>query len=134
MIRWRAPGAVGATILLLPLAGCAGDGRGGAAADAATRLLAAAHGGDGATACALLAPDTAAEVGKDSGSCPDGILAADLPAPGAVTGVDVYGQWARVTTAADTVFVAAFPGGWRVVAAGCRDRGERPYDCAVRGS
>jgi len=26
-----------------------------------------------------------------------------------------------------------FPGGWRVVAAGCQSRGERPYDCVVDG-
>ena len=33
----------------------------------------------------------------------------------------------------DTVFLATFPGGWRVVAAGCTPRGDRPYDCTVAG-
>jgi hypothetical protein len=42
--------------------------------------------------------------------------------------------WAQVRLDDDTVFLAAFPGGWRVVAAGCRPRGEaEPYDCAVEG-
>jgi hypothetical protein len=31
------------------------------------------------------------------------------------------------------VFLAAFPGGWRVVAAGCTPRGDRPYDCTLQG-
>jgi len=56
-----------------------------------------------------------------------------VPEPGSVTHVDVYGQWARVVLSDDTVFLAAFPGGWRVVAAGCQSRGERPYDCTVQG-
>jgi hypothetical protein len=29
--------------------------------------------------------------------------------------------------------LAGFPGGWRVVAAGCRPRGQRPYDCVIDG-
>ena len=33
----------------------------------------------------------------------------------------------------DTVFLAVFPGGWRVVAAGCTPHGDRPYDCVVQG-
>jgi hypothetical protein len=46
---------------------------------------------------------------------------------------DVFGQWARVVLDSDTVFLASFPGGWRVVAAGCQPQGERPYDCTLRG-
>ena len=57
----------------------------------------------------------------------------DLPAPGPVRTVDVYGEWARVVTERDTLFLAAFGEGWRVVAVGCRSRGERPYDCQVQG-
>ena len=65
--------------------------------------------------------------------CADAVLEADLPAPAEVESTDVYGQWARVVLADDTVFAAMFPGGWRVVAAGCQSRGERPYDCSVQG-
>jgi hypothetical protein len=126
--------------VLLPLAvaalaGCAAaGGRGQAAADVATRLLTAVQGKDGAAACALLAPDTASEVEQSGGKpCPEAILDEDLPGPGAVTGSAVYGQWAQVRVGADTVFLAAFPGGWRVVAAGCKPRGDRPYDCEVQG-
>jgi hypothetical protein len=117
------------------LTGCAGNGpRRDAVSGTAVRLLTAARDGDGAGACEILAPDTAAELEQSTGtSCAAAIVDQDLPAPAPVSRVDVYGQWARVVLADDTVFLAAFPGGWRVVAAGCRSRGERPYDCVLQG-
>ena len=97
--------------------------------------MAAVAGRDGGTACALLAPDTAEEV-ADAGDkpCAQAVLEEDLSDPGAVTGTDVYGQWAQVRLTGDTVFLAVFPEGWRVVAAGCTPRPERPYDCVLKGS
>jgi hypothetical protein len=136
---WRAARTVAGVLALActvsAVAGCAsGGGRRDAVVGVAQRLLTAVADGDGAAACAALAPDTAAEVASAAGKgCPEAILDEDLPAPAAVTRVDVYGQWARVVLADDTVFLAAFPGGWRVVAAGCRSRGDRPYDCSVQG-
>ena len=123
---------------LLAAGGCADAGdRGSAASEAALRLLTAAKDGDGAAACAVLAPDTAAAVSRSAGtSCAAAIGGAHLPSPATVEHVDVYGQWARVRLADDTVFLAAFPGGWRGVAAGCTSPpgdGERPYDCVVQG-
>jgi hypothetical protein len=132
------PGSVVAFVPLaaLLLAGCGSVGeRGAAAASVATRMLGAVQTGDGADACAVLAPDTVAGLEESAGRpCAEAILDEDLPAAGEVTGTDVYGQWAQVRLAEDTVFLAAFPGGWRVVAAGCTARAERPYDCALRGS
>jgi hypothetical protein len=118
------------------LAGCgpAGD-RAQAASAVATRLLAAAADRDGAAACAVLAPETTAELEESAGEpCPEAILGEDLPAPGPVARTAVYGQWAQVRLATDTVFLGVFPGGWRVVAAGCSPRGDRPYDCTLQGS
>jgi hypothetical protein len=134
-VRDRRMAAVLVALALAALTGCAAAGGRGEAADAvATRLLTAVQSQDGATACALLAPDTASEV-EQSGSkpCAEAILDEDLPQPGAVTSTAVYGQWAQVRIGADTVFLAAFPGGWRVVAAGCQPRGDRPYDCEMQG-
>jgi hypothetical protein len=120
----------------LVLAGCATVGdRGRAAGDVTVRFLTAVAGQDGATACALLAPDTADEVaGAGDKPCAQAVLEEDLPAAGEVTGTDVYGQWAQVRLTGDTVFLAVFPEGWRVVAAGCTARPERPYDCVLKGS
>src|SRR3954464_4677376 len=96
----------------LTLAGCGYVGDRGTAADAvAMRLLTAVHAKDGAGACAVLAPDTAAEVAQSGDKpCAEAILDEDLPDPGAVTGTQVYGQWAQVRLTADTVFLAVFPG------------------------
>jgi hypothetical protein len=123
-------------VVALALAGCAPAGDRGAAAGAgAGRMLTAVQSRDGAAACALLAPDTASTLEESAGKpCSGAVLDQDLPAPGAVTGTDVYGQWAQVRLADDTLFLAVFPGGWRVVAAGCTARGDRPYDCVLHGS
>jgi hypothetical protein len=128
-----------AALLLFAVGGCAiTPERRDAAADVAVRLLRAVQDGDGAAACGLLAPETAAAVAEAAGRpCADAIGDEQLPGPGDVTGVDIDGQWAKVVMRADagdgTVFLAMFPGGWRVAAAGCRPRGERPYDCSVQG-
>jgi ketosteroid isomerase-like protein len=128
-------GFAAVTTLALLLAGCAdSEPRRDAVANTATRLLNAVRDGDGAAACAVLAPGSVTELQRSAGtSCPEAVLAAQLPIPGPVQRVDVYGQWARVVRDGDTEFLAVFPGGWRVVAAGCRSRGERPYECAVQG-
>ena len=123
------------SVVALTLTGCASvDERGDAAVSVAVKLLSAVRGQDGGSACAVLAPDTASELEKSAGKpCAEAILDEDLPAPGSVLGTDVYGQWARVRLSDDTLFLGAFPGGWRVVAAGCTARGEKPYDCMLQG-
>jgi hypothetical protein len=119
----------------LALAGCGSvGGREQAASAAAVRLLTAVDSGDGAQACAVLAPETAAELEQSAGQpCPQAVLDEDLPKPGAVAGTEVYGQWAQVRLAGDTVFLGAFTDGWRVVAAGCTAQGDKPYDCTLQG-
>jgi hypothetical protein len=137
--RRTLPVAAVAVLVTHALAACGSTGsRADAAAATANRWLTAVRDGDGAAACALLAPDTAHAVEQAAGRpCPDAIAGEDLPDPGAVTRVQVYGQHAQVAVAASdgdgTVFLAMFPGGWRVVDAGCRLQGDRPYDCTVQG-
>ncbi|MEV0719669.1 hypothetical protein [Asanoa sp. NPDC050611] len=119
----------------LALAGCGGPGgREDAAAAVAVRLLDAVDQGDGDAACATLAPETLADLEQSADQpCAEAILGEDLPGPGQVTTTNVYGQWAQVRLDTDTVFLAVFRGGWRVVAAGCEPRGDRPYDCTLQG-
>jgi hypothetical protein len=121
------------SVVAVAVTGCSSVGdRERAASAAALRLLDAVAAGDGEAACALLAPDTAETVAEDE-PCAEAILDQSLPRPGTVVGADVYGQWAQVRLDDDTVFLAAFDGGWRVVAAGCTPRANRPYQCSVEG-
>jgi hypothetical protein len=120
--------------LVLVTACGAPQGERDAASGVARRLLTAVQQQDGATACAQLAPATRRTLEQDAGKpCPEAIGEEELPEPGEVRSVDVYGQWARVVLTGDTVFLATFPEGWRVVAAGCEPQGDQPYGCRVEG-
>jgi hypothetical protein len=90
------PGVAAACAFALVASGCGSiDRREVAAADTARQLLTAVQNDDGAGACAVLAPQTAARLEQDSGtSCPEAILKVGLPQTTAVTGSTVYGQWA----------------------------------------
>jgi uncharacterized protein YceK len=132
-MKWIAAAAV--LVAVSVLSGCGSiDDREQAASAVAARLLSAVDAKDGAGACALLAPKTASEVAESGGKpCEQAILDEDLPGPGTPAGTHVYGQWAQVRLSDDTEFLAVFPGGWRVVAAGCRPDGDQPYDCTLQG-
>ena len=125
----------GILTVVLGIAGCGSvSERETSAAGVAERFLTAVADGDGAAACDVLTPDAVTTIEEDSGEpCADAVLDEDLPTPRPPTDTAVYGQWARVRLGDQAVFLAMFPGGWRVAAAGCRPRGERPYDCAVDG-
>lgn len=127
--------AVPVVLAAVLCAGCgASDQRTTKARSAAETFLTAVSHQQGAQACDLLAPQTRAEVEQSSkASCAKGLLGEDLPGPGPVRRSEVYGRQAQVVTATDTVFLGRFPAGWRVTAAGCTPRGERPYDCQVKG-
>jgi hypothetical protein len=117
------------------LAGCGSVGeRQDAASAVAVGLLEAVAAGDGRAACDRLAPDTVDALEDAAGvPCARAILAEDLPPPGGVVGAEVFGQWAQVKVDGDTVFLAVFPDGWLVVAAGCTSRDPRPYQCQLDG-
>lgn len=88
--------------------------------------------------CAALAPTTREEWEQSAKSpCEDAIGQAiddrELPAAGDVRGTDVYGDQARVILERDTLFLAHFPTGWKVTAAGCQPRRQRPYECEIKG-
>ncbi|MGV9881101.1 hypothetical protein [Streptomyces sp. NPDC003006] len=103
-----------------------------------TRFEQALKAGQHERLCAALAPATREELEQSSKSrCEQAIGRAiderELPAAGTVRGADVYGDQARVMLERDTVFLAHFPAGWKVTAAGCRPRPQRPYECGIKG-
>ncbi len=90
--------------------------------------------GDPAARCDLLMPQTLEQVEEEAGApCTDAI--GDLPLDGGdVSDVHVWGGNAQVRMAGDTVFLNRTPAGWRIAAAICSPRPERPYDCEVEGA
>jgi hypothetical protein len=122
-------------LLVVALGGCASlapnaDG----AAEVAEAFHRAVVNGDGTAECALLAPETAVVLEQDSGEpCADAVLDEDIPDGGAVLGRQAYGQLAQVVMTDDVVFLAAFGDQWRVTAAGCTPRANRPYHCTIEG-
>ncbi|MGI5132116.1 hypothetical protein ACQEVB_35300 [Pseudonocardia sp. CA-107938] len=121
--------ALGALLAAL-VAGCgsAEEPQVRAAADA---YASAAGRGDGARVCSMLTARARSDVESFGRSC--AATAAQLPAPGTVRTVEVWGDSAQVRFDADVVFLALFEDHWLVRAAGCRPRDGGPYDCAVHG-
>lgn len=136
--RWYGP-AAGALVVLTTVSACdtLSARRDGVTAEV-TRFERALVAGQFGRLCAALAPATREELEQSARSrCEQAIGQAveeqELRAAGAVRGVDVYGSQARVLLEQDTVFLAHFPTGWKLTAAGCRPRPQRPYQCEIKG-
>lgn len=123
---------------LLSMAACSGNGSGPPGAEQAAKTFhAALQDDDLAGACSLLAPATLeameqAENGE-ARSCPDKLAAVSLPQAGKVIASQAYGRNAQVRYEEDTLFLTLSGGAWKVTAAGCTERGDRPYSCLVEG-
>jgi hypothetical protein len=130
------------------MSGCGGEGA-DLAAGVAADFHAAVASQEGAGACALLAPQTRGELEQSAQQpCARAVLAESIPDVGGVADSKRFGGKAQVRFAgtgagaadaaggaaiADTVFLAEFPDGWKVVAAACTPRARLPYDCRVEG-
>jgi hypothetical protein len=125
-------------VLLGPLiAGC-GSESATAPREAATSFARALSAQDGAAACRLLAPETKSQLEQAAGKqCPAAILEEDLPEADAVKDSSTFGTMAQVIFAGDVMFMAEFPSGWKVMAAGCSpapgQQPGKPYDCQLQG-
>jgi hypothetical protein len=113
----------------------------GASSDPAPRSVAgtfthAIADKNGAAACALLAPATRDELEQSAGtSCASAIVDEKLPDAGAPLASSAFGTMAQVSFGTDVVFLAEFPRGWRVMAAGCAPSPtpDAPYKCQLSG-
>lgn len=105
-----------------------------AAAEVAVAFHQAVRDGNGNAACGLLAPATVEDLESTGGQpCPDAVLAQDLPDTRDVQGAQAFGRGAQVLMTGDVLFLAVFGDHWLVTAAGCTPRGDRPYDCTLKG-
>lgn len=125
-----------ALALACAMSGCgAVDARREAARAMVSRFEQAVRAGDAASLCGALAPGTREELELSAqATCAASVLGEDLPNGGAGRHVDVHGRQARAVLEKDTLFLSLFPDGWKVVAAGCRPQGDRPYQCSIKGS
>ena len=132
-----AAGLVAAPLAAFSLGGCSASTEEAAAANAAASF-AATSTGDPQTACGLLAQRTRDELERTAEQpCDEALPDENLPASTAVTRTDLAGLSARVDLEGQTVFLARFDSGWKVVAAGCSkefDEPNTPYTCQVQGS
>jgi hypothetical protein len=130
--RLRLLGFAAGAALLSGCSGLAPDTSGAAAA--ARAFHSATADADGPAACSRLSARVVADLERSEGApCEQAVLAADVPAAGQVRDVQVWGGRGLVVLDHDVVFVAEFDGGWRVTAAGCSARKDRPYDCTLKG-
>lgn len=123
--------------ILLPAllsSGCGSPG-GDAALHVANGFYGAVASHDGAGACQYLAPRTRHELESSTGkACARAVLAEDIPSVRGEGEVRRFGNQAEVKLVGDTVFLAEFSTGWKVVAAACTPRAALPYDCQIKGA
>jgi hypothetical protein len=101
---------------------------------AATGFYAAVSASQWGRACSYLAPQTRSELEQSAGSaCPKALAEEKLSDPGPVRKLSGAGTMAQVRFRQDTVFMAEFRHGWRVMAADCKPRPGKPYDCQIQG-
>ncbi|WP_234336122.1 hypothetical protein [Streptomyces sp. NRRL S-920] len=122
-------------VVLAALTACGGvDARENGAAGAASRFVASLRAADTTRGCAALAPGTRDELEQSAElPCVRALPEVGLRPGEKVRRVDVYGHQARVVTDRDTLFLSTFPGGWKITAAGCTARPEKPYQCLIKG-
>jgi hypothetical protein len=126
---------VGASGIALLALACSVSACGGSQDGAVTEVAGSVHRGDGAAACATLAPTTRSELEQSSGKpCAAAILEEVSDDRGDGGDVQVFGSMAQVRWRDRAVFLTRMPDGWRVLAAGCVPRAVGPDDCAVTGA
>ena len=129
MAQWVAVATLPVGLLLW---GCTPVGE-AAARIAGDRFQAALRDDDWTGACQLFSEEARGNLESASGQpCPAALADLHLPT-GPASSIEVWGDNAQVRLEAGVLFLAKFRLGWKVTAAGCEPRPDRPYDCAVEG-
>ncbi|MFF4646425.1 hypothetical protein [Streptomyces sp. NPDC001389] len=132
----RAGETLAVALAVVAAGGCGAPGpREDDAVSAALAFESALGSSHYARACSLLAPRTRREAAAEE-DCGPALAKQNVPvaAGGASAPVaEVYGRQAMVRLTRDTLFLSQFDTGWKVVAAGCTPRPDRPYDCRIKG-
>jgi hypothetical protein len=110
--------------------GCVASADGKAVRAATAEFSAAVEHGDGERACADLVPKAAQSLASGGSSCADEIRKLGLHG-GDIANVQVWGDYAQAAVGTGTVFLTRWGSGWKVSAAGCTRRTDRPYECEV---
>lgn len=123
-------GAAVATLILTT--GCGSEAP--AATSVATKFVHALDNSDPTVACSYLAPETKSDLQSSAKKpCRSAITEEGLPSAGAVRASKTFGTMAQVRFSSDTLFLARFKSGWKVMAAGCKPLPGQPYDCQLKG-
>jgi len=116
---------------VLAVSGCGLGPDEGGAVTAARGFYGALDSGDGAKACAQLSIEARHKLVESAGTaCAKAVTSLQLSGR-TLRRVEVYGHGARVVFDSDTAFAANFADGWRITAAGCKERATLPYDCKL---
>jgi hypothetical protein len=119
---------------LLLATGC-GSGESSAVENAAQRFEAAVAARDAATACLMLGSAARSQIESSAGKpCVDAWAGERVPVGGHVARVRAYGSMAIVELDADTIFLAKYADGWRITAADCAPKANKPFDCQIKES
>lgn len=128
---------VGLLVVVAAVAATALSGCGASPAPAAAvadRFYEAVDASDWSVACAYLAPETTDELEQSAGKPCPAALANEAPSdPGAMGRSVEYGTMTQVRYQNDTVFLARFQTGWKVMAAECSPVAGHPYTCRLQG-
>jgi hypothetical protein len=130
--RSRCAAALSTGLAVVALGGC--TSLQSPARDVASRFYASVAAADWSTACTLLAPKTRSELEQSAGkSCPAALKQEGLPKAGSIRSFAGFGRMAQASFAKDTVFLAEFGDGWKVMAADCSPVPGQPFNCRLKG-
>jgi hypothetical protein len=130
----RSLNAAAVTVMTAAVVTACGSAETPAATQVARRFTEAVDAHQGAAACSYLAPATKSELEQSAGKpCSAALVEEGLQDAGAFRSATAYGTMAQIKLREDTLFLSRFQGGWKVMAAGCSPRAERPYDCELQG-